>query len=119
MRLRATSHTKRAHDHYTSSTLIGGKSIAAPSLLHITLEGPTEYVCECKMEANSTLDSYMASNGSCFAVTTTIFKNHMLEVGLTQTQETMALRTLTIVDLTYFIMCEYPHEYNFIIIAIG
>ena len=43
--LRATSHTRlRAHDHYTSSTLIGGKGGAGPSSLHTTLEGPTEYV---------------------------------------------------------------------------
>ena len=32
-----------------------------------------------------------------------IFKNHLLEVGITQIrQETMALRTLTIIDLFYF-----------------
>ena len=43
--LRATSHTKlRARDHYTSSTLIGGKGRVGPSLLHTMLEGPTEYV---------------------------------------------------------------------------
>ena len=43
--LRATSHTRlRARDHYTSSTLIGGKGGAGPSSLHTTLEGPTEYV---------------------------------------------------------------------------
>ena len=30
------------------------------------------------------MDSYMASNGSCFMVTWTIFKNHLLEVGLTK-----------------------------------
>ena len=53
---------------------------------------------------------YMASNGSCFIVTWSIFKNHLLEVGLTQNQETMALRTLTTVGLFYFIMCENPHE---------
>ena len=29
------------------------------------------------------MDSYMTSNGSCFMVTWTIFKNHLLEVGLT------------------------------------
>ena len=41
-------------------------------------------------------DSYTASNESCFTVTWSIFKNHLLEVGLTQNhQETMALRTLT------------------------
>ena len=28
------------------------------------------------------MGSYMASNGSCFTVTWTIFKNHLLEVGL-------------------------------------
>ena len=56
------------------------------------------------------MDSYMVSNGSCFMVTWIIFKNHLLEVGLTQNQETMALRTLTIVDLFYCIMCEDPHE---------
>ena len=42
--IRATSHMRlRARDHYTLSTLIGGKGGASPSLLHTTLEGPTEY----------------------------------------------------------------------------
>ena len=53
------------------------------------------------------MDSYMVSNGSCFMVTWTIFTNHFLEVGLTQNHwETMALRTLTTIDLFYFVMCE-------------
>ena len=56
------------------------------------------------------MDSYMTSNGSCFIVTWTIFKKRLLEVGLTQNQETMALQTLTIIDLLYFIMCEDLHE---------
>jgi hypothetical protein len=57
------------------------------------------------------MESYMASNGSCFTVTWTIFKNHLLEVGLTQNhRETMALQMLTPVDLLYFIMCEDPLE---------
>ena len=56
------------------------------------------------------MDFYMASNGSCFMVTWIIFENHLLEVGLTLNRETMALRTLTIVDLLYFIMREDPHE---------
>ena len=30
------------------------------------------------------MDSYMASNGSCFMVTWTIFENHLLKVGLTK-----------------------------------
>ena len=55
------------------------------------------------------MDSYMASNGSCFMVTWIIFKNHLLEVGQTQNEETMALQMLTTVDLLYFIMCEDPH----------
>ena len=37
-------------------------------------------------------------------------KNHILEVGLTQNRETMALQTLTTVDLLYLIMCEDTHE---------
>ena len=42
---RATSHTTlRVCDHYTSSTLFGGKGGAGPSSLHTKLEGPTEYV---------------------------------------------------------------------------
>ena len=55
------------------------------------------------------MDSGMASM-ECFMIVWTILKNHLLEVGLTQYQETMALRTLTIVDLFYFIMCEDMHE---------
>jgi hypothetical protein len=35
-------------------------------------------------------------------VTLTILKSHLLEVGLTQNQETMALRTLIAIDLFYF-----------------
>ena len=50
------------------------------------------------------MDSYMASNWSCFMVTWTILKNYPLEVGLTQNRETMAFRMLTMVDLLYFIM---------------
>ena len=56
------------------------------------------------------MDSYMTSNGSCVMITWIIFKNHMLEVGLTQSRETMALRTLTTVGLFYFIMREDPQD---------
>ena len=43
--LGASSHTGlRARDRYTSSTLVGGKGGAGPSLLPTSLEGPTEYV---------------------------------------------------------------------------
>jgi hypothetical protein len=48
------------------------------------------------------MDSYMASNGSCVMVTWIIFKNHLLEVGLTQKRKTMAFQTLTTVDLFGF-----------------
>jgi hypothetical protein len=68
------------------------------------LEGPTEYVMQdgCKVY----MASHMVSNGSRFMVAWTIFKDHLLEGGLTQIQETMALRNLTTVGLFYFIMCE-------------
>ena len=56
------------------------------------------------------MDSYVASYGLCFMVTWTILKNHLLEVGLTQNWDTMALRMLTTVGLFYVIMCENPHE---------
>ena len=56
------------------------------------------------------MHSYMASNGSCFMVTWNVVENLLLGVGLSQNQETMALRTLTTVDLFYFIMCEDPRE---------
>ena len=56
------------------------------------------------------MDSYMASNGSCFMVTWTLCKNHLLEVGLTQNREITALETFTTVGLFYFIMCEDLHE---------
>jgi hypothetical protein len=70
---RPTSHTRpRAHDQYTSNTLIGGKGGAGPS----SLEGPTEYVNARWMY----IDSCMALNGSCFMVTWTAFKNHLLKV---------------------------------------
>ena len=58
------------------------------------------------MDVKVYMDSYMASNGSCFMVTWTILKNHLLEVGPTQNQKTMALQTLTTIDLLYFLMCE-------------
>ena len=65
------------------------------------------------------MDSYMASNGSCFMAVGLFSDNHLLEVGLTQNRKTMALKTLTIVDLFYIIMCEDPHETKFTEIAFG
>ena len=54
------------------------------------------------------MDSYMASNESCFILTLIIFKNQLLEVNLTQHRETMALRTMTTTSLFYYVMCEDP-----------
>ena len=56
------------------------------------------------------MGSHMALNGSCFMVTWIVFKNHLLEAGITKNQETMAVQTLTTVDSFHFIMCEDPHE---------
>ena len=56
------------------------------------------------------MDAYMASHGSCFTVIWIIFKNHHLEVSLTQNREAMALRALKTVDLFYLIMCEDLRE---------
>jgi hypothetical protein len=64
------------------------------------------------MDVKVHMESYMASNGSRFMLTSTIFKNHLLEVGLTQKQETMAFQNLTAIDLLYFIMCGDPHMNN-------
>ena len=52
-------------------------------------------------------------------VTWILFKNHLFEVGLPQSWETMALRTFTTIDLFYFIMREDPLEHKFIEIAFG
>ena len=61
---------------------------AEPVQVHFTLRlrGPTEYACEIQDGCKVYMDSYMASNESCFMVTWTTFKNHFLEVGLTQTR---------------------------------
>ena len=65
------------------------------------------------------MNFYMASNGSCFMVTWTIFKYHLLEAGLTPNRETMALRTLTTIDLFNFIRCEDLHEEKLVEITFG
>ena len=106
--VRATSHMRlRARDRYTSSTLIGGKGGAGPhSLLHTTLEGPTEYVCECKMDVKSTwihtwhqMDHVSWSHG--------LFSKFALG-GRPHTKpgdhDAPRVRTLTTIGLFYFIM---------------
>ena len=51
----------------------------------------TNRVCECKMDVKSTCRRMDHVSW----VTWTMFKNHLLEVGLTQNRETVALRMLT------------------------
>ena len=52
--LRATSHTRlRACDHYTSSTLIGGKGGAGPSSLPSHYTWGTNGVGECEVDVKS------------------------------------------------------------------
>ena len=56
------------------------------------------------------MDSYMACiKWIMFHGHLDYFQNNLLEVGLTQNRETVALQRLTIVDLLYFIMCEGLH----------
>ena len=111
--LKATWHNRlRARDHYTSSTLIGGKRWNQVCQDHVKsyqecVKFASYYVwgtnggCECEMDVKLYMVSYSALNGSCFMITWTVFKSHLLEVGLTQNRETMALWMLTTVDLFY------------------
>ena len=60
--LRATSHIRlRARDHYTSSTLIGGKGGDSPSSLHTMLKRGQQSM-EMQDGCKVYIDSYMASN---------------------------------------------------------
>ena len=63
---------------------------------------------ECKVH----MHSYMASSRSCFKVTWLFSKKHLLDVGLTQNQETMALQVITTVDLFYFVMNRNSLKYH-------
>ena len=104
--------------HFQHSSLV---EKAEPVQVHFTLRlrNQQSYVNARWMLKSTWIDSYVASNNSCFMVTWIVFKKHLLEVGLTQNQETMVLRMLTTVNLFYFIMCEDPHEEKFIEIAFG
>ena len=90
----------RARDHYTSSTLVGGEGGAGPSsLLHTTLEGPTEYV-----NARWMWSLHRFLHG----IEWIVFHGHLdyfqkppLGGSLTQSKESMALRTFTTIDLFY------------------
>jgi hypothetical protein len=104
--------------------LTGGKSGAGLSSLHTTLQELASEPAPCYARRGRIepprfsfqlsklmqdgwkvyMDSYMASNRSYFMVTWTIFKSNLLEVGLTQNRETMALQNITTVDLFYYIL---------------
>ena len=88
----------------TSSALIGGKG-GSRSKFRVTLRFgnyQSKWMHD-RCKKSTWMGSYIAF---CFMVAWTIFKIHLLEVGLTQTREIMALQNLTTVDLCYYIMCE-------------
>ena len=68
----------------------------------------TNGVSECKMDVKSAWISTWHWMYHVFMVTWIIIKNHLLEVGLIQNQETITFWTLTTVDLFYLIMWEDP-----------
>ena len=80
MKLRATSHTRDwepvticfKHSHWWKK--------AEPVQVHFTLRSRDQRSMWMQDECKVYMDSYMASNGSCFMVTWTILKNHLLEV---------------------------------------
>ena len=83
---------------------------AEPVQVHLTLRLRDQRSMWMQDECIVYMDSYTASNRSRFMVTWIIIKSRLLEVGLTQNQETTTLQTLIAVDFSYFIMCEDPHE---------
>ena len=74
-------------------SLVEQRGAGPSSLLHTTLEGGTDGVSECNMDVKSTyMDSYVASNGSCFVVTWTVLKNHLLQRRRYSSFNSMGLR---------------------------
>jgi hypothetical protein len=71
---------------------------AEPVQAHFTLRSRDQQSSECRVY----MDSYMASNGSCFMVTWIVFQNHLLKVGLTENQETMTRQKVTTIDCNTF-----------------
>ena len=94
--LRATSHMRlNACDHCTSSTL-SLSLVEKVELLQVrfTLRLRDQQSMWMQGGCKVYMDFYMASNGSYFTVSWTIFKNHLLEVGLKQNWETITLQML-------------------------
>ena len=88
-----------ARDQYTSSTLIGGKRRSRSKFTTHYARGTNGG----KVDVKTIWIPTCHWNGSCFTVTWIMFKNRILEVGLRQNRETMALRMLTTVGSFYFI----------------
>jgi hypothetical protein len=91
----------RAHDQYTSSTLIGGKGGAGPSSLHTTLEGPMEYVNARWMYS---LHGFLPTWHQMDHVSSSLdyFQRPPLGDRPNIKHETVPLHTLTTVALLYF-----------------
>ena len=70
----------------------------------------TNGACECKVDVNPTWFSTWHQKDRVSRSLGLFPKNHLLEVGLTQSKETIAFQMLTIVNLCYFIMCEDAGE---------
>ena len=87
----------------TPQALSGGKGGACPSSLHTTPKGPMENVKAIWISLHGFL---YGIKWIMFHGRLDYFRNHLLLVGLTQNEETVALRTLTTVGLLSFIMCE-------------
>ena len=84
-----------------------GKPVQVRLTLHSRDQRSIRMRDGCKVYTNS----YTTSNGSRFTVTRTIFKNHLLEVNLTQNHpKTTTLRTLTTVVLFPSTLREDPRE---------
>ena len=92
---------------------------AEPVQARFTLRSRDQQSIRMQDGCKAYMDSYTASNRSCFSVTCIIFKTHVLEVSLTQNRETTTLRTLTTIGLLCFTMSEDPHEQKFIEIEFG
>jgi hypothetical protein len=105
MRLNARDHCLHARDwrplllHFTHETespwplhftYSHGWKLRSQSTVASHWTGGTNSVKWMQDGCKVYMDSYMASNGSHFIVALTIFKNHLLDVGLTQSHEILA-----------------------------
>ena len=116
--IRATSYTElRTCDHYISKHSHWWKRWSLCKFASHYAWG-TNGVCQRKMDVKPTHIPTCHQIDNVFMVTWTIFKNCLLEVGLTQPWDTMALWTLTtVVDSIYHV--GGPAWIEFLEIAFG